>query len=104
MQIASLGVLGAGQMGRGIAQVAAQTGLSVVLVDVDQATAQRGRDEIGKQLARLVEKGKLDGKERDATLERIAAGKDASAFAPMDAVVEAATENFELKSKLFAAA
>jgi 3-hydroxybutyryl-CoA dehydrogenase len=104
VEIASLGVLGAGQMGRGIAQVAAQTGLSVVLVDVDQATAQRGKDEIAAQLARLVEKGKLEGAQRDETLGRITAGKDASAFGALDAVVEAATENFELKSKLFRAA
>jgi 3-hydroxybutyryl-CoA dehydrogenase len=91
-------------MGRGIAQVAAQSGLTVALADVDLATATKGRDEIAKQLGKLVEKGKLDAKDRDAVVSRIAPAGDFSAFASSDLVVEAATENYELKAKLFAAA
>jgi 3-hydroxybutyryl-CoA dehydrogenase len=99
-----MGVVGAGQMGRGIAQVAAQTGLSVVLLDVDESAATRGRDTIGKQLAKLVEKGKVDAAEREAVLERIRPSGSYDSLGSADVVVEAAVESFELKAKLFAAA
>ncbi|HEY8427955.1 MAG TPA: 3-hydroxybutyryl-CoA dehydrogenase [Sandaracinaceae bacterium] len=98
--IQNLGVIGAGQMGRGIAQVAAQTGLNVALLDVDLPTAQKGKDTIARQLAKLVEKGKLDGGERDAVLARIVPAAGYDALASADLVVEAATENLEIKLRI----
>lgn len=102
--VRSMGVIGAGQMGRGIAQVAAQTGLSVVLLDLDEATAARGKDTIAKQLSKLVEKGKLEEGARQALLARITPAGSYDALASADVVVEAASESFEFKSKIFAAA
>jgi 3-hydroxybutyryl-CoA dehydrogenase len=99
-----MGVIGAGQMGRGIAQVAAQTGLSVVLLDIDEAAAARGKDTIARQLAKLVEKGKLDAAARDEALGRIAPAAAYEALAQADVVVEAATENYETKTEILAAA
>jgi 3-hydroxybutyryl-CoA dehydrogenase len=95
------GVIGAGQMGRGIAQVAAQTGVEVRLLDVDEATAENGVERIAKQLARQVDKGKLEPADRDAILKRIRPTGDYGAFADAQIAVEAATEDFELKTKLF---
>jgi 3-hydroxybutyryl-CoA dehydrogenase len=97
------GVLGAGQMGSGIAQVAAQTGLDVLLCDASLELAQKGRDKIGKGLDKLVEKGKLEKAERDKIVERIRPVAGPADFAPCDIVVEAATENYELKIKLLLA-
>ena len=102
-EVSSLGVLGAGQMGGGIAQVAASFGLRVFLADVDLASATAGREKIGKQLARSVEKGKLSAEERDATLGNIVPVADVSGLSKAQVVVEAATENVDLKLRLFAA-
>jgi 3-hydroxybutyryl-CoA dehydrogenase len=99
--IRSIGVLGAGQMGAGIAQVAAQTGYDVLLADVSQARADAGKAGIGKQLGRLVEKGKLAAEARDQVLARITAVIGAAGLAPADFLIEAATESIELKKKLF---
>jgi 3-hydroxybutyryl-CoA dehydrogenase len=98
--IETLGVLGAGQMGGGIAQVAAQFGIEVLLADVDLPRAEAGKNKIGKFLGRSVEKGKLSSAERDAILGRIEPVAGVDAFAAADFVVEAATENIELKRKL----
>jgi len=103
-EIKSIGVIGAGQMGRGIAQVAAQTGLSVQLLDVDEATAENGIERIAKGLGRLVEKEKISADDRTAILKRISPTGDYASFADCGLVVEAATEQFELKQKLFAKA
>lgn len=103
-EIQNLGVIGAGQMGRGIAQVGAQTGLAVTLLDVDLKTAEKGKETIARQLAKLVEKGKMDGGERDAVLARITPAPGYDALAGADIVVEAATENVELKLKILRAA
>lgn len=97
------GVLGAGQMGAGIAQVAAQTGLEVLLCDASLELAEKGRDKIGKGLDRLVEKGKLETGERNKIVERIRPIAAPEGFAPCDLVVEAATENYDLKIKLLVA-
>jgi len=99
--IKTFGVIGAGQMGLGIAQVAAQNGRAVVLLDASQELAEKGRARLQKSLDRLVEKGKLDAKERDAVLGRVKAAKDASDLEVADIVVEAATENTEVKLTLF---
>jgi len=100
-EIEVFGVIGAGQMGRGIAQVAAQTGMEVRLLDVDEATAENGLERIAKQLARRVDKGKLAAADRDAILKRIEPTGDYGRFSDAQIVVEAATEDFGLKSKLF---
>ncbi len=66
-----LGVVGAGQMGRGIAQVAARTGCEVVLLDATRELADAGKERIARDLGRLVDKGKLAAQDKEATLERI---------------------------------
>ena len=98
-----VGVLGAGQMGGGIAQVTAQSGRKVLLADVDREHAEKGKAKINKALSRLVDKGKIEGSARDETLERIVPVDSVGAFSEANFVVEAATENIELKKKLFAA-
>ena len=101
--IKTLGVIGAGQMGSGIAHVAAQSGISVVLLDVAQAQLDKALATIAKNMDRQVQKGTLAALGRDAALTRIATATDYAAFANADLVIEAATENEELKKKIFAA-
>jgi len=101
-KISTIGVLGAGQMGAGIAQVAAQAGYAVLLADVSQERADAGKAGIARQLGKQVEKGKLAADVRDAVLARITPVVGAAGLAPGDFLVEAATENIELKKKLFA--
>ena len=96
-----IGVVGAGQMGQGIAQVAAQVGIDVTLVDAALDAAQAGVGKIKKQLDRLVDKGKLDAAARDATLGRLRAGGAHRDLAACDVVIEAAPEREELKLALF---
>jgi 3-hydroxybutyryl-CoA dehydrogenase len=98
--VKTLGVLGAGQMGAGIAQVVSQGGRKVLLADVDLTRAERGRDAVAKGLAKLVEKGKLAAEARDATLARIVPVASVDAFSEVDFAIEAATESLELKRKL----
>lgn len=100
--INQIGVLGAGQMGGGIAQVAAAAGIEVKFADIDLAAAQKGKAKIEKSLTRLVDKGKIEAAQRDATLERICPVADVGDFSGVDLAVEAVTENVELKLKLFA--
>jgi 3-hydroxybutyryl-CoA dehydrogenase len=102
--VKSFGVLGAGQMGLGIAQVAAQTGHDVVLVDLTFELAEKGKQRLRASLDRVVEKGKLAAAARDALLEKVRVGRGVSDLANADVVVEAATENIELKLRLFEAA
>jgi len=97
----TVGVIGAGQMGAGIAQVSAQAGYRVLLSDVDQARAEAGKAGIAKQLGRLVEKEKLTAEARDAALARIEPIGDVAAMAPCDLVIEAATEREEIKRAIF---
>jgi len=101
MGIERLGVVGAGQMGGGIAHVAAQAGLSVVLHDVSDALVGRGLETIGKNLARAVEKGKLASEERAAILSRIVPQTTLGALSDCDLVVEAVVERFEVKAQVF---
>ena len=100
-KISTIGVLGAGQMGAGIAQVAAQAGYAVLLADVSQERADAGKAGIVKQLGKLVEKGTLAAEARDQIVGRITAVVGAAGLAPGDFLIEAATENIELKKKLF---
>jgi 3-hydroxybutyryl-CoA dehydrogenase len=100
-QIRKVGVIGAGTMGNGIAQVFAQSGYDVRLVDAVQTALDRARGTIDKSLAKLVEKGKLDAGARDAALARLSAGTDISALADVDFVVEAIVEDASAKRDLF---
>jgi len=100
MTIETLGVIGAGTMGNGIAQTAAVSGLKVVLIDVTEAALAKGMAALGSSLERLVAKGKLDTGARDAALARIETSTDYRRLAAVDLVVEAATENVELKTRI----
>ena len=99
--IKTIGVLGTGQMGGGIAQVAATTGYTVKMADVDLERATAGKAKIEKQLGRLVEKGKIDAAKREEIAGRLIPVASVADFADVDFAVEAATENIELKLKLF---
>jgi 3-hydroxybutyryl-CoA dehydrogenase len=100
-QIEKVGVLGAGLMGHGIAQVAAQSGYQVVLREVDEATLAKGVGKIEKQLARAVEKGKSSQDDADAVRARIAATTHYRELADCDLVIEAITENLALKLEMW---
>jgi 3-hydroxybutyryl-CoA dehydrogenase len=101
--VGRVAVIGAGQMGRGIAQVAAASGIEVVLGDVSVAAAQKGKDTIGAILAKQVEKGKLVEADRAALLGRITPAGPGEGLANCDLAVEAATEHFETKVQIFKA-
>jgi 3-hydroxybutyryl-CoA dehydrogenase len=98
--IRRIGVVGAGTMGHGIAQVAAQSGYEVVLVDAAPEALERGRAGIAKGFERLVSKGKLAAEERDQALARVSTGGDLSALETADLVVEAVVERLEVKQKV----
>jgi 3-hydroxybutyryl-CoA dehydrogenase len=100
-QIEQVGVLGAGLMGHGIAQVAAQSGYEVVLREVDEATLAKGIGKIEKQLARAVEKGKTSQEDADAVRARIKGSTDYGDLAECDLVIEAITENLALKLEMW---
>jgi 3-hydroxybutyryl-CoA dehydrogenase len=100
--IERLGVIGAGQMGNGIAHVAAQSGLTVVMLDVAQAALDKGLATLAKNMERQVAKGTLPAAERDAALARISTSTDYAAFAECDLVIEAATEREDIKNRIFA--
>jgi len=99
--VKKLGVVGAGQMGQGIAQVAAQAGIDVIIVDAAPDFAQAGIAKIKKQLDRLVEKAKLEAAARDQTLGHLKAGAAHRDLGECDVVIEAAPEREELKLAIF---
>ncbi len=101
MAIQNIMVVGAGQMGSGIAQVAAQTGYSVVLHDINYELVQKGLAGIHKQLDKAVGKGKIAESDRDAVLERIQTTTSLEAVKDRDLVVEAVVEKMEVKAKVF---
>ena len=96
-----VGVVGAGTMGNGIAQVFAMAGYDVVLNDIDQKFLDKGLAAVKKSLGRLVEKAKLTQGDADAVLARIKSSQDLAALKDCGVVVEAATENLKLKCELF---
>ncbi len=102
MEIKKFGVVGAGQMGNGIAQVAAQAGLDVVMHDIADKFVANGMAVIKKNLKRSVDKGKLEQTEMDAVLGRISTTTELAAMKDVDIVVEAATENEKIKLDIFA--
>ena len=99
--IKKVGVVGAGTMGNGIAQVFAQSGFEVRLCDAVPAAIDRARSGIEKSLGKFVEKGKLTAPDRDAALGRLSTGSDLDAFADVDYVVEAIAESLEAKTGVF---
>jgi 3-hydroxybutyryl-CoA dehydrogenase len=101
MEIKSVGVVGAGTMGNGIAHVFAKSGFDVVLCDVEQRFLDRGLETIGKNLEREVAKNKLSAEQRTAALGRIRPVVERKALAACDFIVEAATEKLEIKTALF---
>jgi len=101
MEIKMIGVVGAGQMGNGIAQVAAQSGLGVVMSDIADSFVQKGLTAISKNLTRMVEKGKIPSQKKDEILGRIKGTVQVKDMAETDFVVEAAIENESLKLNIF---
>lgn len=97
----TIGVIGAGQMGSGIAQTIAQHGMRVLLSDVDLAAAERGKAGIDKALTRLVGRGKLEADAAEATLGRIVPMADMAPMADAAFIIEAATENEGVKKAIF---
>ena len=97
----TIAVIGAGQMGAGIAQTAAAAGLRVLLADIDLATAEKARSGLDKSLARLVAKEKIAAGDAEATLARITPIADYAPLADAEFVIEAATEREEIKRAIF---
>ena len=101
MDVQTVGVIGAGTMGNGIAHVFARSGYSVVLCDVEQRFLDRALGTIGKNLDREVAKSKITAGDKDATLKRIQTVVDRARLTACDFVIEAATEKFEIKADIF---
>jgi 3-hydroxybutyryl-CoA dehydrogenase len=101
MEIKTFGVIGAGQMGSGIAQVAAMSGLHVIMNDIKDEFVERGLKGITNILSKNVEKGKMTQPDKDAILGRIKTSISLKDMAPVDFLVEAATENETLKFGVF---
>ncbi len=101
MEIKTIGVLGAGQMGNGIAQVAAHSGYRVIMSDIADSFVQKGLSTISKNLDRMVEKGKIPSQKKDEIMGRLKGTIQLKDMAEADFVVEAATENEALKLNIF---
>ena len=101
MKIETIGVVGAGTMGNGIAHVAAFSGYSILLNDVGDAELEKALAIIGKNLQRGVDKDKFGAADKDATLARIATSTDVGVMKDADLVVEAVVERYELKQEIF---
>lgn len=97
----TIGVIGAGTMGNGIAQTAASAGFDVVMCDIDQAFVKRGVENIGKSLDRFVKKETMTEDEKSVVLGRIKTTTDLESLKDCSLIVEAATENFEIKRHIF---
>jgi len=101
MEIETFGIIGAGQMGAGIAQVASMSGLNVIMNDIKTEFVEKGLANIDKILSRGVEKGKMSEEEKKAVVSRIKASIHLADMAAADYVVEAATENEKIKFQIF---
>jgi 3-hydroxybutyryl-CoA dehydrogenase len=101
MSIHTVGLVGAGTMGSGIAHVAAQAGYSVILCDVSKELADKGLQRIRENLQKGLEKGKVKPEQRDATLERIQTSAELESLARCELVIEAAPEDLAVKQTLF---
>ena len=102
MTISKIGVVGAGTMGNGIVQAFAVAGYPVVMTDISDAALQRGVATIGASLDRLIKKEKMTAAQKDEAMQRISVSTEMVALADCDLIIEAATENLELKLKIFA--
>ncbi|MBT2667777.1 3-hydroxybutyryl-CoA dehydrogenase [Bacillus sp. ISL-4] len=102
MGIQKVMVIGAGQMGSGIAQVCAMSGYEVLLHDLKDEYVEKGLGTITKNLSRQVEKGKMESGEKDEILSRLTSSTDLKNAAAVDLVIEAAVENMEIKTRIFA--
>ncbi|GMG82842.1 3-hydroxybutyryl-CoA dehydrogenase [Paralimibaculum aggregatum] len=102
MEIKTVGVVGAGQMGAGIAQVFAQAGYEVLLNDINQEALDAGLARIAKGMRRMVERGKLDAESCEAALARLKGTTVLAELGPLDLIVESATENETIKNRIFA--
>ena len=98
--IEAIGIIGAGTMGNGIAQVCAAAGLKVTMSDISDAAVARGMSAVSSSLERLVNKQKMTEKDRDAALARITPTTDNAKLGSCDLVIEAATEREDLKVKI----
>jgi 3-hydroxybutyryl-CoA dehydrogenase len=101
MNMQTIMVVGAGQMGSGIAQVAAQAGFRVILNDIQREFVDRGRRTIENNLSRSVEKGKMSAEDKEAVLSRLTLSVDLADGRDADFVVEAVTENMDVKAEIF---
>ena len=101
MSIDTVGVIGAGVMGSGIAQVAAANGISVLLLDVNERAVKKGIEAVESRLNRVVTKGKMTAAEKDAAVRRITGTTAYDALKLADVIIEAATEDYDLKTKIF---
>ena len=102
MEVKKFGVLGAGAMGHGIAQLGAMVGCEVVLRDIDMKFVEKGLAGIDKFMSRSVEKGKMSAEDKEAALSRVKGTVDMADLADVDFVVEAVLEDLDLKKKVFA--
>ncbi|NJP58752.1 3-hydroxybutyryl-CoA dehydrogenase, partial [Salmonella enterica subsp. enterica serovar Typhimurium] len=102
MKVEKVMVIGAGQMGSGIAQVCAQAGYQVFLNDLKSEFVERGLGVINKNLSRNVDKGRLTEEQKQEVLARLTPSTDLHDASAVDLVIEAAVENMEIKAKVFA--
>ncbi|HJW02273.1 MAG TPA: 3-hydroxybutyryl-CoA dehydrogenase [Azospira sp.] len=101
MELKTIGIVGAGTMGNGIAQAFAVSGFDVILTDISEAAVQKGVATISGSLDRLIKKEKMTAEQKAAALAKIATATDVAALKSVDLIIEAATENLELKTKIF---
>ncbi len=101
MKIKTVGVIGAGTMGNGIAQVCAAAGLKVIMQDIAESQVQQGLETIGTSLDRMIKKEKISADDKQKALSNIETVTDLEALADVDIVIEAATENESLKLQIF---
>ena len=101
MEIKKIGIVGAGQMGSGIAEVAISSGFQVLMRDVNQGAVEKGRDRIISDLERLVQKGKMAGEEKEGALKRLGTTTRLEDLRDSDFIIEAATEQVPLKGEIF---
>jgi 3-hydroxybutyryl-CoA dehydrogenase len=101
MSVSTIGIIGAGQMGAGVAQVAAQAGLNVMLNDISDEMCQRGHDLVERNLDRMIQRGRFKPEERDRIMRRVETTTNVDDLAACDFVIEAVVENEEAKIALF---
>jgi 3-hydroxybutyryl-CoA dehydrogenase len=101
MQVGTIGVIGAGVMGNGIAQIAAAKGIEVILLDVNEEVVKKGIDAVEGRLGRVVAKGQMSPAEKEAAVRRIRPTTAYESLKPADVIIEAATEDYGLKTRIF---